>query len=374
MVNISVVDNTTCCGCEACSQICPKHCITMSPDCEGFLYPNVSRDSCIECGLCGSVCPMIGNSETEHIPQIIGYSKNPDSFVRKDSSSGGIFSILAETVIQSGGVVFGAIYDKNWNVEHVGYDTTEKISSFRGSKYSQSHIGSSYKDVKEILKSGRRVLFSGVPCQILALKKFLKKDYENLILVDVVCHSVPSPSVWLDYLKEISRGKQILSVNFRDKKHGWSNYHVTITLKGKELSSLHYHNPFMRGYLNGLFDRPSCSKCPTKPFKGAADITLGDLWGAGTLTSGHDDTGLNLIMINTEKGSSFLAESKIIVEKLDFDKVISYNPAIYKKVCIKDSRAKFFSMTGSVSSRVAKLAPLPFKARMRQILNSFWGK
>ena len=199
---IEIKEKSSCCGCEACVQCCPKQCLTMHEDCEGFLYPQVDESSCIDCGLCEKVCPVIHqNASQEPLSSYIAI--NPNEEIRLKSSSGGIFTLLAEKIIAEGGVVFGARFDENWDVVHAWTDTIEGLAPLCGSKYVQSRIGNTYNEAKDFLKQGRKVLFSGTPCQIAGLKKFLRKEYANLLTVDFICHGVPSPGVWRRYLSEL---------------------------------------------------------------------------------------------------------------------------------------------------------------------------
>ena len=198
---ISFSKKEDCCGCNACVQRCPKQCITMQTDKEGFWYPVVNKEDCNNCGLCEKVCPVINQRESCK-PIKTFAAINKDEETRLASSSGGIFSLFAEETLNAGGVVFGAAFNKNWDVEHIEIETLDGIEKLRGSKYTQSNIGNCYKKAERYLKEGRKVLFSGTPCQIAALKLFLKKDYEGLTTIDVVCHGVPSPEVWKKYLNE----------------------------------------------------------------------------------------------------------------------------------------------------------------------------
>ena len=235
---IDIKEKNNCCGCSACVQICPKQCISMAADNEGFLYPQVNSAICIDCGLCEKVCLVINQSAPRE-PLVVYAAKNNNEDIRLKSSSGGIFTLLAEKVIEEGGVVFGAKFDADWNVIHDYTETIEGLAAFRGSKYVQSIIGDNFKTAKQFLNNGRKVLFSGTPCQIAGLKKYLRKEYDNLLTVDVVCHGVPSPMVWRDYLdyKRAKRaaGKNTVSsslkelpvitgISFRDKTKGWKKY------------------------------------------------------------------------------------------------------------------------------------------------------
>lgn len=198
---IHITDKRDCCGCNSCVQRCPKSCIRMREDDEGFLYPEVDESVCIDCGLCEKVCPVIHQAR-ENRPIVVCAAKNKSEEIRYQSSSGGVFTALANEIIREGGVVFGAGFDENWEVKHDCTETVEGLSAFRGSKYVQSRIGDSFKKAEQFLKIGRTVLFSGTPCQIAGLKRFLRKEYDNLLTVDFICHGVPSPGVWREYLKE----------------------------------------------------------------------------------------------------------------------------------------------------------------------------
>lgn len=232
---IKTNDKKDCCGCSACVQRCPKQCISLYEDEEGFLYPRVDKTVCIDCGLCEKVCPVLNQSEG-HEPIAVYAAKNPNEEIRMQSSSGGIFTMLAERIIDEGGVVFGACWDKDWNVVHDYAESKEDIAKFRGSKYVQSNIGETFKQTETFLIEGRKVLFSGTPCQIAGLKHFLLKDYDNLLTIEIICHSVPSPGVWKKYLTEELNSNgltigDIQQINFRDKSTGWETYSFLLHTK-----------------------------------------------------------------------------------------------------------------------------------------------
>lgn len=222
---IKIKNKAACCGCKACAAVCPKKCIKMVTDREGFWYPEVDQSACINCGKCERVCPVLNRKKRQ--PRKFGRKAyaaiNTDPEIRFQSSSGGIFTAIAEAIIDRGGVVFGAAFDKEFAVRQVFAETKEDLAAFRGSKYVQSDMGDAYSSVLRFLQSGRIVLFSGTPCQIGALKSFLGKEYPNLITVDLICHGVPSPMVWEKYVRHrrsLDSDSQLRTVQFRDKERG----------------------------------------------------------------------------------------------------------------------------------------------------------
>lgn len=327
---IQIFDKHNCCGCSACVQICPKQCIVLEEDEKGFMYPIVHKEHCINCGLCEKVCPFLIHGRN-HYPIEVYAASNPDETVRMNSSSGGIFSMLAETILNENGVVFGACFDEKWNVIHDYTETKDGLEKFRGSKYVQSTIGDTYKKALVFLRNGRKVLFSGTPCQILGLKNFLKKEYENLLTVDVVCHGVPSPLVWRSYLEYVNpSNKKISFVNLRDKSRGWKNYSYLIKSKDEILVDEYASSSlYLLGFSLNLTLRPSCYKCPAKDLKSGSDVTLSDCWGNLKKNNIYDDDkGLSAVIVNSVKGKSFL--DKIILNKksLTFEFIQKNNPSV----------------------------------------------
>ena len=221
---IELNSKQNCTGCSACANICPRGCIRMTADEEGFLYPKVNEEMCMDCGLCENVCPMQHKPQQHELLAVYG-AKNNDDAVRFTSSSGGMFTLFAEFVLKQGGVVVGAALDEQLAVHHVLVDSLADLPKLRGSKYVQSKIGKIYSEVRQILRAGRKVLFSGTPCQIAGLKRYLVKPSENLLTVDVVCHGVPSPKVYQKHLRELAQeaGEPVVQVKFRDKAKGWKH-------------------------------------------------------------------------------------------------------------------------------------------------------
>ena len=295
-----------CTGCSACKNICPQAAIDMIPDEEGFLYPHVNKNSCNGCGLCASVCPM-GKSKTIKDEQKVYGCVNKDFDVKMESASGGMFSILADYVLDKGGVVFGAALDYSCEVRHMMIEDKKDLPKLRGSKYVQSAIGDTFTQAREQLKNERLVLFVGTPCQIAGLKSFLVKSYDNLIAVELICYGVPSPAVFKKYMEETlaaNGGGSIKSVSFRNKDESWRNYNFiiettenTINRKGRT------EDLYIRGFLNILFNRPSCMNCDYRGLKSTGDMIIGDYWGVATkFPELNDDKGVSLVILNTKKG------------------------------------------------------------------------
>lgn len=369
---IEIQDKHNCCGCGACVQICPKGCISLAEDNEGFLYPFVDKSICVDCGLCERVCPVLQQTAPRR-PLHVYAAINPNENIRMQSSSGGIFTMLAENVIEAGGVVFGARFDEKWEVVHDYTETKEGLAAFRGSKYVQSQIGNSYQQAKQFLQAGRKVLFSGTPCQVAGLKRFLRKEYENLWTIDVVCHGVPSPLVWRRYLDEFIlrpkgaagkntvlsslKGNPVLTgLNFRDKQMGWKKYgfvalgmsadkadqNSVSSLNGQDKMLLHEtldKNLFMQVFLKNLCLRPSCADCPAKSGKSGSDITIADFWGINRyLPDWDDDKGTSLVLINSEKGMAYFEQVRRNVKftETTYEQALAGNPAI--EHCIKETK------------------------------------
>lgn len=363
-----------CCGCGACAQICPKKCITMAADEEGFLYPRVDGNACIQCGLCRQVCPALRElPENSAEPEIFAaYAKNEE--IRKESSSGGIFSLLAGWILDQGGAVFGAAFDDDFSVHHLKIERVEDLSKLRGSKYVQSRIENTYSEAETLLKAGRKVLFSGVGCQIAGLKAFLRTDYENLYTVDVLCHGVPSLLVWERYLREQEKrhGAQIRRVSFRNKDSGWKTYsEEQIFENGSRYFRRASKDVYMNLFLQDICLRPSCHVCAFRKGKSGSDLTLGDAWGIDRwMPDMDDDKGTSIVLINSDKGQNLWEQigELACARQGDPESILRHNCAYYKPAKCHPNRTRFFLALNSGASMV-QLAHLARKPLHRRILS-----
>ena len=344
---IKLTDKIDCCGCSACVESCPKHCIKMQADNEGFLYPIINKAVCINCHLCEKVCPMSKQTE-QRIPQRIYAAKSKDETIRSVSSSGGVFYIIAKKVIQKGGVVFGASFDKNWNVHHKSVTTCDDLDSLMRSQYVQSNIENSYNDVLKNLKENKLVLFVGTPCQVAGLHAFCQREYENLITIDFLCHGVPSPKVWSYYLHKIKSCKKdgnvkITGVDFRNKTYGWRNYSLNVSFSDNtEYKTIQKADWYMIGFLNNLYLRPCCHSCHFKRFQSKSDLTIADFWGVyKSHASFDDDTGISIVFVNTERGCKIFQLSDFDTINLNFSETLSNN-GLNEHVPKHSKREKFF--------------------------------
>lgn len=337
MINIDNKDN--CCGCGACVQKCPMQSVSLHEDNKGFLYPQINNDTCIDCGICEKVCPFIHPYDKGKPIQTLA-AINKNEIIRMESSSGGIFTLLAEKVIYEGGVVFGARFDEDWQVALDYSETIEGLSEFRGSKYVQARTGDTFKQCEQFLKDGRKVLFSGTPCQISGLKHFLRKEYETLYTVEIFCHGVPSPKIWGDYIHDKSH--IISEIKFRDKSEGWNKFHFVLKCKKQDkqnpsaanisvISERFGSNRYMHAFLKNLSLRPSCFSCKAKSGSSGCDISLGDFWGYSRYHE-DDDKGTSAILTYTEKGIRLLKDIDAGIIREEYNHVLASNPAIEHSV------------------------------------------
>ena len=314
-----LIDNKyNCCGCTACASICSHMAIKMNPDSLGFLYPQVNSELCVGCGLCDKVCQFYegykryNNYET---PMAYQFRLSHDEQLKR-SQSGGAFFAIADKFIANGGVVYGAAFTKNWRVTHQKANSSHTLSALRMSKYVQSDLRGSFTQVKEDLRKGTKVLFSGTACQVAGLKSYLPNClHDNLFCIDIICHGVPSPQIWEDYLAYLQklRNSKIVKACFRDKRFGWHGARESFLFEnGKE----EFRRTSNYLYFSGFSMRESCSVCYYTNFKRVGDITVGDQWGIPKDSTYEDGKGLSLILINSEKGKYLFECAKLKAESI----------------------------------------------------------
>lgn len=386
---ISIKNKEDCCGCSACAQICAKDCITMQMDKEGFRYPVVDSSLCVNCGLCEKACPII-NEEPEQVneKQTAFLLQLKDERIRKESTSGGAFTAISNWVLDHGGCVYGArlTYQKDscgsegngWFVLHCKVDDKDGLSSFRNSKYVQSDLGNCFREIKELLKANRWVLFSGTPCQIEGLYRYLKKQKkEKLVLVDVVCYGIPSPGVFRDYMewKQKDIGGEFSQVLFREKRLCY-NY-TSFSIYNKD-ESLNYHSgvekePFMRSFFSNINVRPSCYKCRFKKRYRVSDFTIWDCYDVKAFSKDFDDNGTNRILVHSELGRKIFEEIKPSIKFehfADIETFISDEVALTNSVPKEPRREAFFEDYASMDMQalMQKWFPATMKVRMNSFL------
>lgn len=349
---VDIKDEKDCCGCWACANACPKHCITMVEDNEGFRYPRVNIDECVNCGICENACPVINVKPEIEKSQRAFVAQHKDEKILMESTSGGAFTAIATWVINQGGVVFGAAFDKKYEVCHQYAESIEDIAKFRNSKYVQSLIGDAYAQAKHFLLDRRLVLFSGTACQLEGLVCFLHKPYENLIMSDVVCRAVPSPLVLRKYLD--FRGRENMSsVKFRDKFHGYKYSSLRIT----GASNRDYHegidtDPYLRSFFCGINIRPSCTDCRFRKRYRISDFTLWDCFDVYKFSKNLDnDKGVTRILAHTEKAQKILKElsDSLIIEEKPADEIVAGVREMKQSALLDPRRERFFKDLNSMA-------------------------
>lgn len=332
-----------CCGCSACFNICPVQAITMQEDREGFKYPKIDERSCINCGKCEKACPVLHAETAGRTLHPAFYAVwNRQDEARLSSSSGGVFRVLAEDVLADGGVVYGAAFDVHNRLRHVRAESADALVPLTGSKYVQSEIGTAFCQVRADLKNGRRVLFTGTPCQVAGLYAFLGGDDANLLTADVLCHGVPSPAVFERYLESLGVGEKC-RIEFRNKDNGWKKYEVVV---GDRVHETFRANAYMKGFLSNLYLRPSCASCRFVGCRRPGDLTLGDFWGAGNFRKRYDDDkGTSLVLLNSPKARSIfqtLQDKFSLAEQVPSDSAVPFNPSLVHASKPDARRAAFF--------------------------------
>lgn len=363
-----LADRGRCTACTACAAGCPKDAITMVRDSEGFSYPAVDLNACIHCGRCTAICPMLRQREPMPLPAAFA-AWNADDQIRRHSTSGGAFTALAEYILEGGGVVYGAALDGKQHLRHVACFRKEDLWRLRGAKYVQSDLGQTFREIREALKK-RPVLFSGTPCQVDGLYRFLGGKPENLTTCDLVCHGVPSPGVWEDMVRSMERrkGKAIQSVRFRDKVTGWKDSHLTLIYgDGTVDSAPLFATEYGRAFGRALFLRPCCHHCAYTNLNRPGDFTLGDFWGLGPDELPEQQTrGVSLLLVNSPHGSYLFDQLPLRRQAFPIERAVAGNPRLAFPLAPPPDRAAFFAAYAlkpfeQVRKQYFKVPPLPVR-------------
>lgn len=361
---VEIIDKELCTGCGACLSTCPKSAISMQTDEEGFDYPVISQDVCIDCGLCQKVCPPLhynerqNKREEENCVQRGFASRNRNYEERLVSSSGSIFAVLAHQIIDEGGIVVGVAFDDKFDAVYKIIDNANDLHYIQGSKYLQCKTDAMvFDDIRKQLKAGRKVLFSGLACQVEGLRSYLRRDYKNLFCVDLICMGIPSARVWQDYLSTYFKGEIIQAVNFKEKSAGWNHFNLAITTDKRIFKQWGMINPFFKSMFNTYNMRQSCFVCPFKNRMRAADITLADCWGANKLANEIDDNkGLSSVIIHSRKGLQLWEKVERFVDQkeLPLEEIVKGNSNLIEhRICDINNRKVFYKLLNSGKSKKA---------------------
>ena len=363
-----LADHARCTGCGACASGCPRDAIAMERDKEGFSYPVIEPDTCIRCGHCTAICPILHEREPKPLPAAFA-AWNQDDSIRRDSTSGGAFTALADYVLEGGGIVYGAAFDGRQHLRHVACFRKEDLWRLRGAKYVQSDLGETFREIRTALES-RTVLFSGTPCQVDGLYRYLGRRPENLITCDLVCHGVPSPGVWEDMARSIEqrRHKGLQAVRFRNKVTGWKDSHFTTVYDDGSVDSAPlFRTEYGRAFGRALFLRPSCHRCAYTNLNRPGDFTLGDFWGLRPdELPEQQEKGVNLLLVNTAHGSHIFDQLPLSRQAFPIERAVAGNPRLASPIEQPPDRTAFFAAYAlepfdQVRKKFCALPPLPVR-------------
>lgn len=372
---ITIENKSQCCGCSACFSVCPQQCISMQKDEEGFRYPQIDKAACVNCGACENVCPILHRKKGALLPQAYTLQiKNTDTLY--NSAAGGAFSAIGRKIIERGGYVFGAAYNENFVVKHTVAKNISELAKFRSSKYVQSDPSDCFKQVRKLLNDNERVCYSGTPCQIAGLKAFLRKEYDNLVTVDLVCKGVSSPKVFEQYVSKMRmENGSIENINFKRKTYGYHSSTMSVDfVNGARYSKGGITDLMMRSFRANICLRPSCSECAFKGGERVSDLTLFDCWHYTELTGKKDnDKGHTSVLVHTEKGNKLLEACGDIadIDLISAKEAIHYDGVmVNNKVTNHVKRKEFFDVLEKDGFEVAVQECIPIKAKERLIDSS----
>lgn len=375
-----ITEKALCTGCGVCSNACHVNAIKMVSSEKGFLYPEINDDLCVNCKQCIKKCPINKQNTTETFDQKVYAAWSKDKKLRKESSLGGIFPLLAEYTLQQGGVVCASRFSDNFTA--VQFDICEKKSElpkYQGSKYMQSTVGMIYRQVRSILEDGRKLLFVGTGCQVAGLKSFLDRDFDNLLCIDLICHGVPSPLVWknyINYLDKLYEASGIERVTFRKKKPSWKIYSINVRFKnGKQYDASKTKDPYMIAFTQDLILRPSCEHCKFACRNREGDITLADFWSYRSFEfrTRNDEKGISCVIINSSKGNmvfDVIRQQLIVVEKT-MEEAIRGNRSLIRPWPANEKESEFWNSYIHNENDALLEFCKPYKTPMKMMLDWF---
>ena len=344
---IDKVSVQECAICGACINACPVDAISLDKVHLDFRYPQINEDICIHCSQCEKACPILGNKGKPGEGYPVAFAaKSENDPMRMRSSSGGVFYELADQMLRDGGYVCGAVFDDEFHVKHILSDAKEDILRMMGSKYAQSDVGYCYREVKDMLEKGCKVLFSGCPCQVAGLRTFLGKEYPNLVLVELICHGIPSDHMLQTYIgmQERKYGARLTRMEFRNKKKGWHNSSVRMEFgHHRTYSKPIAADAYMNGFLGSVTLKPTCYQCHFRNFTAGSDIILGDFWGAEVELPEDDNKGISAILVNSGKGMDIIDRCNLALTPANVETVIRYNKNLLCSAAPSPQRSSFYA-------------------------------
>ena len=380
---ITKVSPENCTLCGACINSCRVHAIVLDYPYLDFYYPRIHTDRCIHCKQCEKSCPVLGEKQLPASGYPLAFAaKSNDDSVRMQSSSGGLFYELASHILRTGGYVCGAVFDEDFHVKHIVSNSHQDLLRMMGSKYVQSDMGLCYRQIQEKLQAGHTVLFSGCPCQVAGLRIFLGKAYSNLLLVELICHGIPSDQMLQAYisLREKQYGSKLQKLEFRSKQDGWHCSCVRMEFENAKV----YRNPistdaYMQGFLGNMLLKPACYHCSFRNFTAGSDLILGDFWGAEVVFSEIDDNkGLSAVLVNTDRGKALLDACSVALFPSNPETIIQYNQNLIASSIPNPQRDAFFAyaeahgFASAIRSFLEETAAHKIKRKSRQFLRRLW--
>lgn len=346
MIDRISVEQCTLCG--SCYNACPVDAISFKTPYLDFLYPAIDNSRCVGCDRCEKSCPILADKKEPESGYPIAFAaRSRDEEARRKSSSGGVFYELASKILSEGGYVCGAVFDEHFHVKHIVSNTQKDLYRMMGSKYAQSDMGMCFRQIKTLLDEGKNVLFTGCPCQVAGLRTYIGRKHPNLLLVELICHGIPSDQMLQTYIgmQEKKYGSRLKEMEFRNKAKGWHNSSVRMEFANHRLyADVEVSDTYMNGFLGNIFLKPSCYQCHFRNCAAGSDIVLGDFWGAEVEHTAEDDNkGLSAVLVNTEKGFASLNKCMLMIVPTSVEKIVKYNMNLVQSAGKSPLRSEFYA-------------------------------